>query len=317
MSFKDDLWGQPTWPWIISGGLALLAQVSCGLSIGFLWPTFMAPAATAILFFTINGALVLLPGLHNQNLLSGGFTQVQQVAFRVNDSVLWSQALWFAGATVLGLAFCALRLPVSLRKLVITASTGSFLALTGLIQIVGSQSGFFIYEHSGWNYTCAGSPSICLHPAYATRKQEIASAISPTVNHLQGTTFSSTRYEWTNRGLLGEPSNGSIAFHLDRFDADWQARLRSELARDLLTAGSAVGGPCDRMDAGREQGAFVGLKSIVVAWLADSDNAAITFGKDEVSAADRFRRMPEAQKKLWLSRNAVKICSSRLSPSDF
>lgn len=316
-AFLEKPWGQPTWSWIVSGALSLAAQASVGSAIGFIWPTFLAPAITAMLIFATNGALVLLPGWHNQSFLSGGFTQVQQVAFEINEAVLWSQALWFSGVAILGLSICTIRLGAPFSTSMIRVTVGLLIATTGLIQVVNSRDGFFKYEHSGWQYVCSGKPSICLHPAFANKRDEISLAIASTLGHIEGTPFSSNRYEWTNRGYLGEPSKGSIAFHLDRFSSGWQSQLRLELSRDLLTAGSAVGGPCDATNDESETGAFAGLKSIVAAWLAETPSAAIPFGREEEAAATRFAKMTEAQKNLWLSANVEKICSSKLKPNDF
>lgn len=310
-------WGAPTWSWLASGAASIAAQVGLGTALGFVWPTVLAPALTAVTTFTINGALVILQVLPNQSLLSGGFTQTQQVTFAINETILWSQALWFVGLGIVGLAIIALTQRWREPKAIALVLLGIATSAAGFSSVTGSAIGFFNYTHSGWTYICNGQPQVCLHPALETNRENIASALQPMLTHLNGTPFGSTRYELTNRGYLGEPSHGSRAFHIDRFDEGWDTRVRLELARDLLTAGSASGGPCDGDSDSNEAGAFAGLKSIIVAWLAEVPDAAIAFSNEEKTAHQRFIKRNETEKKTWLINNVSKICESRLQPMDF
>ncbi|MFM5968930.1 MAG: hypothetical protein ACKOQ8_07845 [Micrococcales bacterium] len=314
---KDQPWGAPTWSWLVSGAASIAAQVGFGTVLGFVWPTVLAPALTAVTTFTISGALVILQVLPNQALLSGGFTQTQQVTFAINETILWSQALWFVGLGILSLAIITLTQRWREPKTIALVLLGIATSAAGFSAVTGSAIGFFNYTHSGWTYICSGQPQMCLHPALETNREQIATALQPTLGHLSGTPFGSTRYELTNRGYLGEPSNGSRAFHIDRFDEGWGTRVRLELARDLLTAGSASGGPCDADDDSSEVGAFAGLKSIIVAWLAEVPEAAIAFSNEEKSALQRFMDRNETEKKTWLLSKVSKICRSQLEPVDF
>ena len=310
-------WGDITWSWVVSSACAVLAQASAGCALGFVWPTFLAPAATAMLIFFVNATVMLVPVLPNQTLLSAAFSQVQEVAFSINNSILWAQAVWFVGIATVLFSLALWRLNASVRTKIGTLITGSAAAAVGLTLIVASPNGFFEYNHSGWDYTCSAITKICLHPAYNPKRAQIEAALEPTLRHLEQTTFSASRYEWTNRGLLGEPRAGAIAFHLDSLSPGWQQAIRLELSRDILTAGSSSGGPCDSSSGDSDPGAFSGLKSIVAAWLADTPEAALPTGTQEISAMNRFQKLSERDKQSWLSAHTTAICNSTLNSDDF
>lgn len=314
---NNQPWGTITWPWLVSATCALLAQVSAGAVLGYFWPTFLAPAVAAVVLFFINGAVVLIPVLHNQTLLSAAFSQVQQVAFTINLPILWAQALWFTGIAIIGLAIALGSLSAPTKTKINVLLTGTTAAAAGLALIVTSPGGFFEYTHSGWDYVCSKITKICVHPALEKAIPQIDDALEPTLAHIERTNFSASRYEWTNRGLLGEPSSGAIAFHLDSLSPGWKQNLRLELSRDLLTAGSSSGGPCDKVNGDADPGAVAGLKSIIAAWLADAPEAAIPNGAQEIGAKSRFDKLSEIDRQSWLFAHTNAICTSTLNSDDF
>jgi hypothetical protein len=307
-------WGGPTWVWLVGSFFALAFHVACGLLAGFISSGFLTPLLTAVLLYVFDGAL-LLTNSNPLTYLSPGYSQVQEVAFGINQAMLAFQGLWYVGATLVVLSLASF----FVRRLILgnlsALAVGLTLSCFGVIGI-SMHPGFFIFTHSGWTPQCEGSPTICVHPAVSLQEPEITAALLPTVRHIDGTAFGGTKYVWSNRGLLAEPQGGEITWHLDALTAGWQQDMRQELATDLLTPGSGSGGPCDTI-ASSSQFAYSSLGSIVLNWLSNESDMYLGVAPQDKNAAKRFASLTELQKRAWLNRHESQICTGSISAADF
>lgn len=307
-------WGQPTWVWLLGGAISLALHVAGGHLLGFLIPGFLTPMLAALALFSVD-AFLMLSGGGPRSILSPGYSQVQVVAFPINQGILVFQALWFLGLTVASLSMVSLFLKgpkamrwVSLSLAVLGAGVSGFL-------VSASPTGFYILSVDHWSPVCAGSPSVCIHPAHESKRDLITKALEPTLEHLEGTTFVGTQYEWRNRGFLGAPSVGAIAFHLDGIDGPWAPAMRQELVRDLFSPGSQSGGPCE--NGGPGSIAYASLGNLLAGWLTDDPNTLERVAAEDRASAKLFLSWNEEKKKSWLSANTQLICSGSLTSKSF
>ena len=307
-------WGSPTWIWISSSVVAMALHVAFGLLAGFISSGFLAPLITATAMYVLDGAL-LVTNSNPLTYLSPGYSQVQEVAFGINFLMLEFQAVWYLGAALVVLTLASFYIQGSTKKKLASLAMGLFIATVGVLGI-SINPGFFVFTHSSWNPLCEGEPVICVHPAFEFQESEINKALSPTVRHIDGTAFGGSRYTWTNRGVLGLPRQGEIAWHLDGLNGSWKQEMRRELATDLLTPGSESGGPCEGFPP-TSQFAYSSLGSIVVNWISEEPNLFRGVAKFDSKAASQFDGYTESQKKHWLDQNVEKICDGSISASDF
>lgn len=310
-------WGQPNWVWLLSGALSLGLQVILGHVFGRVIPFFLTPAFVALGLFVVNAAVFLSGGSSRLAFLSPGYAQTQQVAFSVNTEILWAQTGWFLGLSMVVVAVYSLRFR-SRRKLAAAMCVpGIVLSCLGFSGILGSANGFFVYSHAEWKYSCTGVPQVCIHPAYESTHEQINKALLPVIERTADTPFGTLRYEWTNRGYLGQPTLGAQAFHLDRLGPFWKENLRAEFARDLLTPGSQSGGPCEITNTENDLSAYDGLGTVVAAWIAGEVELESLRSPDEIDSANWFHALSEEKKKAWVTANLETICSGQLQANNF
>lgn len=307
-------WGQPTWIWLLGGAISMALHVAGGHLLGFFIPGFLTPMLAALVLFSVD-AFLMLAGAGPRSLLSPGYSQVQVDAFLINQEVLGLQALWFFCLAVgcLALVMLSLQGPkvmrwVSLSLAVLGAGVSGFFVSV-------SPTGFYILSVDHWAPVCAGAPSVCIHPAHESKRDAITAALKPTLDHLEGTSFAGTQYEWRNRGYLGAPSSGAIAFHLDGIGGSWAPAMRMELVGDLFSPGSQSGGPCEI--GGSKSIAYSSLGNLLAGWLTDDPNTYDRVAVEDRVSAKLFLSWTEAKKKAWLSANTQQICSGSLNSKSF
>jgi hypothetical protein len=309
-------WGGPTWSWLLAGAISVATHSMIGTSIGLLIPAILTPALVAVGLYAANGVILIGGASSRLSLLSLGFTQTQQPAFAINHSILLEQSLWFAG---LFLFFAGIASLIGARSTgsIAVISLGAVVASAGVLGVFLNPNGFFLFNHDNWAYSCrqVSGSTICLHPAYVFTRDEIESELEPMVDRLQGTPWEIGRLEWTNRGYLGTPSEGAIAFHLDRKSDGWGEGMRIELAQDLLTSGSQSGGPCESVTPASVDAAYTGPTSLIASWMATgSANSRISRILGFEAHAKRFDALSDAERAVWLDTNLDEICDGSLSP---
>lgn len=310
-------WGQPNWVWLLGGALSLGLHVILGHVFGQLIPLFLTPAFVALGLFVANATVFLAGGSSRLAFLSPGYAQTQQVAFSVNTEILWAQIGWFLGLAMVVVGVSSLRFRSRRSLAAAICVPGIVLSFLGFSGIQASANGFFIYSHAEWKYSCTGVPQVCIHPAYEKTHEQINEALSPVIESTADTPFGTLRYEWTNRGYLGQPSLGAQAFHLDRLGPFWKENLRAELARDLLTPGSQSGGPCEITKTENDLSAYDGLGTIVAAWIAGEVELESLRSPAEIDSANWFHALNDEKKKAWVTANLATICSGQLQATNF
>lgn len=229
---RHGAWGHfPLLPFATTS-LSVLLYVSAGYCIGRWIPRYLAAAAGAICMFMFStwlsvrgtGVVLLLP---------------------YYDMLIDVWLDWRPGLYARHAVFLALLLAVSVMLTTMrdrpTRATGSLtVAVVGLAGVVGwwvSSIGISYYASSitEFEYLCAGeSPVICLHPAFGSGMEAVASEVTPVAARLRGTPGEIRRLEQQPGGVDAPLSPGATPIQLDDLSPAAVSYLAPQLLQNQL-----------------------------------------------------------------------------------
>jgi len=312
-------WSQPAWVWLASAGVALLVHVAAGFVAGLLFPSLITPPVAVVALYAADQFVFIGGAILNVRipLLSWSFNQAQSPTFQPNLAIFASQLAWYLGILVILWTAAVICVTGWRRIFAMVVPVAVLLSAVGVITIFTNPDGPLVLKHQ-FSYACAGkAPTICVPPAYKLAAEDIRSAVQPVAKRLVGTPFQIDRVELTNRGYLGDPHSGAIAFHMDNMAPGWADQDVLEMAQGILTPQSGTGSICDEGVASTDPGVSQSYLAGVAAWIAGRpDFAAQTDGVATGSYKWIVHLTPESRSK-WLTQHVQAICSNSLTAADF
>ncbi len=243
-------WGGPDWWPVMVGLTAMVAHSALGFAAGTWFPSrYVAPTIAILLFLgqlyvgTVAGheasPLTIVSRLDDRlgewRYLSPIAETSRDVSYGIWPAVGMWQALWFLGGAGVMLSLAAMRPRPTLGPAIALAISlvVSLGGATGVVQRTGSEPfGPAFQRHTetqpaaAWEPACAGDLiSVCVHPAYAARLDELATRTNRVLAPVAGRPgVPTTVIQHDPSSRIGSPSTlpaeGSITISLDT-DIGW------------------------------------------------------------------------------------------------